>query len=74
MARKTITVQADLFKIPDSLFGNNGPVTLRPILQYKQCRCGRLCTSNYITSDDCPVCGCSPQIPVFFDVEVTEVD
>lgn len=71
MAKKTITVQADLFHVVDSLFANDGSTTLRPVLQ---CRCGWLYTSNYFTSGECPYCGHDAQIPVSFNVEVTEVN
>ena len=71
MEKKTITVQAELFQISDSLFVNDGSFQLRPVLQ---CRCGRLCTSNYITAGECPFCGSDAQIPVSFDMEIMEVD
>ena len=71
MAKKTITVQADLFQISDSPFANDPSFPLRPVFQ---CRCGRLCTSNYITAGECSFCGSDAQIPVSFDMEITEVD
>ena len=71
MEKKTIIVQADLFQVVDSLFANDGSTTLRPILQ---CRCGRLCTANYLSAGDCPYCGTDAQIPVSFNMEIKEVD